>query len=181
MCYKSFNDILSEGCIPAKLQTDAGTEFNSYWLSMKSSIFHQTKLRLAWWSVLTEPSRLECGGIYRLTKTGKLSVCGSHLSFKNQTKKKKRLKKDTELCALTRCGISLTNRHIGYPGHVKTPDVAMVQLCHGDIKAARTKDVTIFIGAITTAHARWISWIGVCCIVMLTVLSLCSWGSGYLP
>ena len=100
---------------------------------------------------------------------------------KPNKKKKKRLKKDTELCALTRCGISLTNRHIGYPGHVKTPDVAMVQLCHGDIKAARTKDVTIFIGAITTAHARWISWIGVCCIVMLTVLSLCSWGSGYLP
>ena len=169
-------DVYPQNC----KQTLAQSLINSYWLSMKSSIFHQTKLRLAWWSVLTEPSRLECGGIYRLTKTGKLSVCGSHLSFKNQTKKK-RLKKDTELCALTRCGISLTNRHIGYPGHVKTPDVAMVQLCHGDIKAARTKDVTIFIGAITTAHARWISWIGVCCIVMLTVLSLCSWGSGYLP
>ena len=33
-------------------------------------------------------------------------------------------------------------------------DVAMVQWCHADIKAARTKDVIIFIGAFTTAHAR---------------------------
>ena len=33
-------------------------------------------------------------------------------------------------------------------------DVAMVQWCHADIKAARTKDVNIFIGAFTTAHAR---------------------------
>ena len=30
----------------------------------------------------------------------------------------------------------------------------MVQWCHADIKAARTKDVNIFIGAFTAAHAR---------------------------
>ena len=34
---------------------------------MKSNILqHQTRLRLVWWSDLTEPLRLECGDIYRL-------------------------------------------------------------------------------------------------------------------
>ena len=69
---KAFNNILNEGRIPTKIQTDAGTEFiintsNSYWIGMKSNIFqHQTKLKPVWRSVLTEPSRHECGGNYRL-------------------------------------------------------------------------------------------------------------------
>ena len=33
-------------------------------------------------------------------------------------------------------------------------DVAMVQWCHADSNAARTKNENIFIGAISTAHAH---------------------------
>ena len=33
-------------------------------------------------------------------------------------------------------------------------DIAMVQWCHADARGSRVSDVTVFIGAMTTAHAR---------------------------